>query len=108
MASLDDILAEVAAESSKIDSLSTLLDGVEAQLKAALAGSGISAEAQGKIDTIFANLQTNAGKIDAAISKNTSTSASTGTTSGTSTSPPTSSTNSASQPSGGAPSSSGS
>lgn len=71
MATLDETLAEVTAESTKLDSIQALIDGIRQQLADALAGSGISADGQAKIDAIFAGLTANTAKIDRALTANT-------------------------------------
>jgi hypothetical protein len=71
MASLDETLAEVTAEDTKVDSLIALFAGLEAQLKDVLSGTVIPPAVQTKIDAIFAQATASAGKIDAAITANT-------------------------------------
>lgn len=71
MATLDEVLADVTAETTKIDSLSVLFAGLEQQLKDALAGTTLSPATQAKVDAVFAAAETNKGKIDAAIAANT-------------------------------------
>lgn len=68
---LDDVLQEVADEGTQIDSLTVLMDGVEQQLKDALAGATIPPVVQAKIDTVFTNIATNKQKVVDAINKNT-------------------------------------
>lgn len=70
MATLDETLAAVTAEGTKVDSIIALLTGIKAQLDAVLAG-GLTPDVQAKVDAIFAQATTNAAKIDAAITANT-------------------------------------
>lgn len=60
MATLDDVLTEVAEESTVDDSIVALLENIKAQLDAA--GGN-----QAKIDQIFAGLQANKAKLAAAL-----------------------------------------
>ena len=68
---LDDILADVTGESTKIDSLSTLLQGLKDQLAAALAANGVSQAIIDKSLAIFTTAEANKVKIDAAIASGT-------------------------------------
>ena len=70
MATIDQVLADVTDEGSRLDSLSTLLAGLEQQLKDALAGLIIPADVQTKIDAVFSQAETNKAKIDAALNSN--------------------------------------
>ena len=70
MASLDETLAAVQAESTVDDSIIALLTGIKAQLDAALAG-GLTPEAQAKVDAIFAAAQANSQKVSDAVTANT-------------------------------------
>ena len=70
MATLDQILADVTAESTDIGSLSKLLGGLRQQLADALAGT-IPPEAQAKIDAIFTQVESNRGKVTEALAANT-------------------------------------
>lgn len=67
MASIDQVAADVTAETTVIDSISTLIGGLETQLAAALAGAGIPADVQAKIDAVFATAETNKAKLAAAV-----------------------------------------
>ena len=71
MATLDEILANVTAQATRIDSLNTLMDGIRQQLADALSGAVIPADVQRKIDAVFAAAQVNAAKIEEAIRENT-------------------------------------
>ena len=70
MATLDDILVDVTAESTQIDGVTTLITGLQAQVAAALSGTTIPAAVQAKIDAAFAGMQTNDAKIAAALKAN--------------------------------------
>jgi len=70
MATLDETLAAVTAEDTKVDSIIALLTGIKAQLDAVLAG-GLTPEVQAKVDAIFAQATGSAAKIDTAIAANT-------------------------------------
>lgn len=70
MATLDDVLKDVTDESSRLDSISTLLDGLKQQLADALAGTTLPPATQAKVDAIFAQAETNKGKIDKALNTN--------------------------------------
>ena len=73
MASLDETLAAVTAEDTKVDSIIALLTGIKQQLADALAGTTLPAGVQAKVDQIFAQATASAGKIDTAIAANTPT-----------------------------------
>ncbi len=70
MASLDETLAAVQAESTVDDSIIALLAGLKAQLDAVLAG-GLTPEAQAKVDAIFAQATANSVKVSDAVTANT-------------------------------------
>ncbi len=67
MASLDETLAAVQAESTADDSIIALLQGLQQQLADALANANLSAENQAKVDAIFAQANANSQKIAAAV-----------------------------------------
>ncbi len=68
--SLDDVLAEVTAESTKLDGNSTLISGLKQQLADALAGTTLPPAVQAKVDAIFTQAEQNSAKIDAALTAN--------------------------------------
>lgn len=70
MASLDDVLSEVTDESTRLDSIQALIDGIKKQLADALAGTTLPPAVQTKVDAVFAGLTTNKGKIDTALNAN--------------------------------------
>lgn len=70
MATLDDVLSEVTDESTRLDSIQALIDGIKQQLADALAGTTLPPATQAKIDQVFAGLTANRGKIDKALNVN--------------------------------------
>ena len=70
MATLDQIVADVAAEKTALASLGTFISGLQAQLKDALSGATISPANQAKIDQIFADVEANKAAIAAALTTN--------------------------------------
>lgn len=67
MAQIDDLKAAVANDTTVEQSAITLLNGLSAQLAAALAGGNPSADVQGVID----NINANATSLAAAVTANT-------------------------------------
>ena len=65
MATLDDIVAAVAAEKTEIESLKTFIAGLRAEIVAVPA---LTADQQAKIDAIFADVTADTAAIAAAIS----------------------------------------
>ncbi len=63
MATLEETLSLVSDESTKLDSVIALIDGLKAQLDAALAGTTLPPAVQAKVDALFAGLTGNAAKI---------------------------------------------
>lgn len=59
MPTLDEVLADVQSEKDEISSLTAFIAGLRQQIADALLGQGISAEAQAKIDAIFAGVEAN-------------------------------------------------
>ena len=70
MATLDEILMKVTEESTAIDSLIMLIDGIKQQLADALAGITLPTGVQEKIDAVFAGVEANKVKVQAAIDAN--------------------------------------
>lgn len=64
MASIDDVLSDIAAESTIEDSVVSMLTALQAQVTAANGN-------QAKIDAAFAALETNKAKLSAALVANT-------------------------------------
>lgn len=71
MATLDQVLADVTAESSQLDSLNALIVGIKQQLADALSGATLPPAVQAKVDAVFTQAEANATKIATAISANT-------------------------------------
>ena len=71
MATLEETLAAVTAEDTKIDSIVAYNTGLKKQLDDALAGATLPAPVQAKIDDIFARANASAAKIDTALNANT-------------------------------------
>lgn len=70
MATLDETLAEVTAERTQIDSLSTLTSGIKKQLDDILAGQ-LPADVQAKVDALFRGVEANKQAVVDAINANT-------------------------------------
>ena len=64
---LEEILADVAAEDTHEESTQTLLDGVRQQVTDALAGVDLHDEAQAKLDKVFTDLETHNEKVSSAL-----------------------------------------
>ena len=71
MASLEEVLAEVTDEATKIDSLTTFMDGLKQQLADALSGANLPPAVQAKVDQVFSAVEANKAKVVAAIEANT-------------------------------------
>lgn len=71
MATLDEVLADVTAETTLIASLGTLITGLKDQLAAALADTTLPPEVQAKVDAIFAAAEANKTALANAVSANT-------------------------------------
>lgn len=69
MHSLDETLAVVGAQSTKIDSLVALTDGLEKQVADALAGETLSPAAQAKLDAVFDGVTSNSAKVQGELDK---------------------------------------
>jgi len=67
MATLDQVLTDVTDESTRLDSISALIDGLKQQVADALAGTTLPPATQAKVDAIFAAAETNKAKIDKAL-----------------------------------------
>jgi uncharacterized coiled-coil protein SlyX len=66
MASIDDVISDIADETSTIAGLSTFIQG----LKDAIAAQGLSPDVQAKIDRVFASVEANKATLAAALSAN--------------------------------------
>ena len=71
MATLDETLAATTAENTAVDSMIAFLSGLEAQLATALAGAGLSAADQAKVDGIFSAATAKAAAINTALAAGT-------------------------------------
>lgn len=71
MATLDEVLTSVTAQTTKLDSIAALIAGLKQQLADALAGTTLPPAVQAQVDAIFDAATANAGKIDAALTANT-------------------------------------
>ena len=71
MATLDETLAATTAENTDVDSMIAFLGGLEAQLATALAGAGLSAADQAKVDGIFSAATAKAAAINTALAAGT-------------------------------------
>jgi ABC-type transporter Mla subunit MlaD len=67
MATIDQVVQDVADESTAIDSVSTLVAGLKQQLADALSGANIPPAVQSKIDAVFAGLEANKSKLATAL-----------------------------------------
>lgn len=74
MATLDQVLEDVTAETTQLDSISALIAGLRQQIADALAGVTLPPAVQQKVDAIFAQAETNKAKIATALDANTPTS----------------------------------
>ncbi len=72
MATMQDILNEVANEKTEIDSVSALISQLQQQIAGLLKGN-IPPDVQAQIDSAFAELQANSAQLATAISSSTST-----------------------------------
>ena len=70
MATLQQILDDVTAETTSLDSISTLISGLQQQLADALSGTTLPPAVQSKVDAIFTGAEANKAKIAAALASN--------------------------------------
>ncbi len=71
MATLDEVLADVTAESTQIDSIAALITGLKQQIADALAGVTLPAAVQAKVDAVFTQAESNKAKLADAINSGT-------------------------------------
>ena len=71
MATLAELRAAVAAESTVVDSIHVLLDGIKKQLDDVMTGVVVPPAVQAQIDAIFADVETNKQKLSDAVVENT-------------------------------------
>ena len=69
-ATLEQVLADVTAETTSIASISTLITGLQKQLADALAGTTLPPAVQAKVDSIFQATEANRVAIAAALAAN--------------------------------------
>lgn len=70
MPTLDEVLADVTEEGSKLDSLATFIAGLKQQIADALAGVTLPPKVQAQIDAVFAGVESNKAKVVAAMDAN--------------------------------------
>jgi len=70
MATLDEVLADVTEEGTKLDSLGTFIAGLKQQIADALVGVTLPPAIQAKVDAVFAGVESNKGKVQAALDAN--------------------------------------
>lgn len=70
MATLDQILADVTDQSTKLDSIAALIAGLKQQIADALAGVTLPPAVQAKVDAIFTAAEGNSAKIQTALDAN--------------------------------------
>jgi hypothetical protein len=71
MASIDQLIQDVADESTLEDSLIALVGNLQTQLQDALSGVNVPAPVQAKLDAAFTTLEQNKQKLAAALASNT-------------------------------------
>lgn len=67
MSTLDEVLSDVQSEGTVVDGISTLITGLQQQLKDALAGTTLPAGVQAKIDAVFSAVEANKAKLASAL-----------------------------------------
>ncbi len=67
---LDDVVALVTAEDTKIDSLIALIAGLKQQIADALSGVTLPPAVQAKVDAVFDAVTAQAGKVQGALDAN--------------------------------------
>jgi len=70
MSTLDEVLADVTEEGTKLDSLSTFIAGLKQQIADALSGATLPPAVQAKVDAVFAGVESNKAKVQAALDAN--------------------------------------
>lgn len=70
MDTLDEVLADVTEEGTKLDSLAAFIAGLKQQIADALAGTTLPPAVQAKVDAVFASVEANKGKVQAALDAN--------------------------------------
>lgn len=67
---LDEVLADVQAETTALDSVGELIKGLKQQLADALSGANLPPAVQAKVDAVFDQAEKNKAKIAAALEAN--------------------------------------
>lgn len=67
MATVDDVVAEVAKEKDEIASVKVFIKGLQQQIADALSGANLPPAVQAKIDQAFADMQANSSELADAI-----------------------------------------
>ncbi len=67
MDKLDQIIANVTEETTVIDRVVVLIEGIKKQLEDALSGTTLPVATQAKIDHVFAQVEINKAKLAAAV-----------------------------------------
>ena|SRR5882724_9826781 len=67
MATVDDLVTEVAKEKDEIASVKTFIQGLQQQIADALAGVSLPPATQAKVDAVFAQMQANSTDLADAI-----------------------------------------
>jgi ABC-type transporter Mla subunit MlaD len=70
MATMQEVLDEVTAQTTKLDSVIALIDGLKSQLADLLSGVVVPPAVQAQIDNLFSQAKTNAAKISDALDEN--------------------------------------
>lgn len=70
MPTLDEVLADVSEEGTKLDSLATFIAGLKQQIADALSGVTLPAKVQAQIDAVFAGVEANKAKVVSAMDAN--------------------------------------
>lgn len=71
MHTLDEVLADVTEEGTKIDSLTVFVAGLKQQIADALSGVKLPPAVQAKVDAVFDAVEANKAKVVAAMDANT-------------------------------------
>ena len=70
MATLEQVLADTTAMSTRLDSVAALIGGLQQQIAEALSGVTLAPAVQAQVDAIFAAAEGNLSQIDAALNAN--------------------------------------